>query len=196
MKIRRIILISASVASLFVVPALSAFQGTESVASASKAKKVHKAKADAAAKSTSMTETAKKATGRANRTASEATTTVRKSKKALKDKKEAAGRAVTATGTPTKEATGTMSRAASEVTGKADRAASSLNDTVPAPRFTPAKGSFNEQIAGAKARGEVWVNTDTGVYHKGGKWYGATKQGQFMTEQEALKAGYRPAKTK
>jgi len=52
------------------------------------------------------------------------------------------------------------------------------------------------EIAAAKASGKVWVNTESGVYHKGGKWYGTTKQGKFMTEQDALKAGYRSAKTK
>jgi hypothetical protein len=39
------------------------------------------------------------------------------------------------------------------------------------------------------------VNTDTKVYHKGGKWYGATKTGKFMSEQDAIKAGYHLAKT-
>jgi len=46
------------------------------------------------------------------------------------------------------------------------------------------------EIAAAKASGKVWVNTETGVYHKSGQWYGATKQGKFMTEQEAIKSGY------
>jgi hypothetical protein len=61
---------------------------------------------------------------------------------------------------------------------------------------TPAKIVPDSDIAAAKASGKVWVNTDTGVYHKGGQWYGATKQGKFMTEQDAIKAGYRSAKTK
>lgn len=52
------------------------------------------------------------------------------------------------------------------------------------------------EIAAAKANGKVWVNTETGVYHKGGRWYGATKQGKFMTEEEAIKAGYRASKSK
>ena len=52
------------------------------------------------------------------------------------------------------------------------------------------------EIAAAKASGKVWVNTETGVYHKSGQWYGATKQGKFMTEQEAIKSGYRAAKSK
>ncbi|HUI51828.1 MAG TPA: hypothetical protein VLV88_01415 [Terriglobales bacterium] len=40
----------------------------------------------------------------------------------------------------------------------------------------------------------VWVNTDTKVFHKPGtKWYGKTKHGKYMTESDALRAGYRPA---
>jgi hypothetical protein len=51
-------------------------------------------------------------------------------------------------------------------------------------------------ITAAKASGKVWVNTETGVYHKGGRWYGATKKGKFMTEYEAIKSGYRSSKGK
>jgi hypothetical protein len=58
----------------------------------------------------------------------------------------------------------------------------------------PVKNASDAEIQSAKASGKVWVNTDSGVYHKGGKWYGATKQGKFMTEQDAAKAGYRAAK--
>jgi hypothetical protein len=58
----------------------------------------------------------------------------------------------------------------------------------------PTKNASSAEIAAAKASGKVWVNTETGVYHKAGHWYGATKQGKFMTEQEAIKAGYRAAK--
>ena len=45
----------------------------------------------------------------------------------------------------------------------------------------------------AKASGKVWVNTESGVYHKSGRWYGKTKQGKFMTESEAQAAGYKAA---
>jgi hypothetical protein len=59
----------------------------------------------------------------------------------------------------------------------------------------PASAKMSDaEIQQAKASGKVWVNTSTGVYHKSGKWYGNTKQGQFMSEQDAMKAGYRPAK--
>jgi competence protein ComEA len=54
-------------------------------------------------------------------------------------------------------------------------------------------------VAGAQkppVKGMVWVNTGTGVYHyEGDHWYGNTKQGRFMTEADAIKAGYRGAKT-
>jgi hypothetical protein len=29
-------------------------------------------------------------------------------------------------------------------------------------------------IAAAKTSGKVWVNLDSGIYHKGGRWYGKT----------------------
>ena len=41
----------------------------------------------------------------------------------------------------------------------------------------------------------VWVNTDSGVFHKeGSRWYGKTKQGKFMSEADALKQGFQAAK--
>ena len=47
----------------------------------------------------------------------------------------------------------------------------------------------------APAKGMVWVNTATRVYHyEGDQWYGKTKEGKFMTEQDAIKAGYRASK--
>jgi hypothetical protein len=70
------------------------------------------------------------------------------------------------------------------------------SDTEKKATTVPLKTVPESEITAAKAEGKVWVNTDTGVYHKAGKWYGATKQGKFMTEQDAIKAGYRAAKTK
>ena len=50
-------------------------------------------------------------------------------------------------------------------------------------------------IAAAKAKGLVWVNLNTKVYHKDDAMYGKTKNGKFMTEADAQKAGARMAKT-
>jgi helix-hairpin-helix protein len=44
-------------------------------------------------------------------------------------------------------------------------------------------------------KGMVWVNTKSGVFHReGDRWYGKTKEGKFMTEADALKAGHRASK--
>ena len=59
----------------------------------------------------------------------------------------------------------------------------------------PANNASDADIAAAKSAGKVWVNTDSKVYHKGGRWYGKTKQGKFMTEAEAKAAGYTAAKS-
>ena len=44
-------------------------------------------------------------------------------------------------------------------------------------------------------KGMVWANSDSKVYHvEGDRWYGKTKKGEWMTEEDALKAGYRKSK--
>jgi Helix-hairpin-helix motif len=73
-----------------------------------------------------------------------------------------------------------------------------------APSATPppaaSKSSATSKSAPAEARvppakGMVWVNTKSGVYHsEGDQWYGKTKDGKFMTEADAVKAGYRASK--
>jgi hypothetical protein len=64
----------------------------------------------------------------------------------------------------------------------------------PAPRKTNTSASSANSapdVAAAKSSGKVWVNLDSGIYHKGGRWYGKTKSGKFMTEAEAKAAGYK-----
>jgi len=61
-----------------------------------------------------------------------------------------------------------------------------------AAEATPAP--TDQQIADAKAKGMVWVNTRTKVYHQtDSRFYGKTKHGKFMTEDEAKTAGYKAA---
>jgi len=77
----------------------------------------------------------------------------------------------------------------------AAQAASASSGNTAAPKTTKAAAgkASSPEIAAAKASGKVWVNTESGVYHKSGRWYGKTKAGKFMTEAEAKAAGYKAA---
>jgi cytoskeletal protein RodZ len=81
----------------------------------------------------------------------------------------------------------------------------SKSDTAPAPAPTKAntpaaltlpasstKPAATQQTPPPNPSAMVWVNTESGVYHKpGSRYYGKTKQGKYMTEADAIKAGYR-----
>ena len=69
----------------------------------------------------------------------------------------------------------------------------SKSTSAKASEATPAP--TDKEIADAKAKNMVWVNLASGIYHKEGKFYGKTKRGKFMSEDDAKKAGYREAKT-
>jgi hypothetical protein len=48
----------------------------------------------------------------------------------------------------------------------------------------------------AAGNGQVWVNLDSKVYHRqGDRWFGKTKNGKYMSEDDAVRAGYRAAKS-
>jgi hypothetical protein len=108
---------------------------------------------------------------------------------ATKSKRKSRKKAATDT---TSTAAPAAAPAAAAPAAPAAPAASTTSAKKKAP--TPTNNASDSDIASAKASGKVWVNTDTGVYHKGGQWYGKTKQGKFMTEDDAKKAGYHAAK--
>lgn len=85
-------------------------------------------------------------------------------------------------------------------------AAASASQPAPAapaaqPAPTPAKASASSApsaspaSAGTPGPGQVWVNLDSGVYHyPNTRYYGKTKSGKYMSEADAMKAGYHAAK--
>jgi hypothetical protein len=87
---------------------------------------------------------------------------------------------------------GSLAMASSQTTSSNSPAAAA-SGTSKNPQAQSSTPSASD-IAAAKANGKVWVNLDSGVYHHGGRWYGKTKNGKFMTVDEAKKAGYKAAK--
>ena len=62
-----------------------------------------------------------------------------------------------------------------------------------APRAMPAPGP----VAAGGGNGQVWVNLKTKVYHcQGDRWYGTSKDGQYMSENAAVAAGARASRGK
>jgi hypothetical protein len=70
----------------------------------------------------------------------------------------------------------------------------------PAASPSPAGRGIDEASnppAPGGGHGQVWVNPETGVYHRtGSRFYGTTRKGKYMTQQDAIQAGYKPAPTK
>lgn len=73
--------------------------------------------------------------------------------------------------------------------------AATAKTTAKTTKSETTKNATPEQIAAAKAAGQVWVNTSTKVYHdSSSQFYGSTKAGKFMSEKDAIAAGNHKAK--
>lgn len=74
------------------------------------------------------------------------------------------------------------------------------NPTAPPPGI-PSRTATNTTVTSPTAKiggpGQVWVNTDSKVYHcPGDRYYGKTKSGEFMSQSAAQAAGDRPSQGK
>jgi DNA uptake protein ComE-like DNA-binding protein len=87
------------------------------------------------------------------------------------------------------------SEPASTGEGRTSRSRSSSTSASTAESQTQKTGGETVEYQPPPARGMVWVNLETKIYHReGDRWYGRTKHGKYMSETDAEKAGYRLSK--
>ena len=86
-------------------------------------------------------------------------------------------------------------------------AAAAASTKAPAPSAQPSPATPSQPAPASQAKtyssasqgnpgpGMVWVNLGSGVYHySGSRYYGKTNNGKYMSEDDAIKAGYHAAK--
>jgi len=71
--------------------------------------------------------------------------------------------------------------------------ATTIPMSAPAQVSTPAPTTSRRAAPPPARDGQVWVNTDSRVYHcPGTRWYGKTKEGSYMPEAQAQAQGAKP----
>lgn len=102
---------------------------------------------------------------------------------------------------PTKAATTATTKPTATATTTKNATASAPSSQPPSPKpsepapASPAKTAAPSTSQGNPGPGMVWVNLDSGIYHyEGSRYYGKTKNGKYISEADAVKAGYHPAK--
>jgi|SRR5450631_593254 hypothetical protein len=117
-------------------------------------------------------------------------------KKAAKEAAKSGAASTTSAATAAPAATGKPAAATTPnatTTSSPAKAQATTTSKSTAKPVTPTQTP--QQIADAKAKGLVWVNTSSKVYHTSSdRYYGATKEGQFMTVADAQKMGAHQAK--
>lgn len=93
---------------------------------------------------------------------------------------------------PAGKATSTSAPAAAPAPAPAAQSAPTKAPTTTSAPAPKSSASTAAQAPGGGS-GQVWLNTASNVYHcQGTQWYGKTKAGAYMTEDEAKAKGARP----